>query len=91
MGIRDDLLKIRNVLETIGKIYNFPHLTKLFLKSDFPPERKAEFKSYSDSELKRLNAHLVKNGSADSKGDDYTPDVRNQNFRYADLTERLPL
>lgn len=54
-GIRDDLLKIRNVLETIGKIYNFPHLTKLFLKSDFPP------------------------------------DVRNQNFRYADLTERLPL
>ena len=59
-GIRDDLLKIRNVLETIGKIYNFPHLTKLFLKSDFPPERKAEFKSYSDSELKRLNAHLVK-------------------------------
>lgn len=59
-GIRDDLLKLRNVLETIGKIYDFPHLTKLFLKSDFPPERKAEFKSYSDSELKRLNAQIVK-------------------------------
>ena len=59
-GIRDDLLKIRNVLETVGKIYDFPHLTKLFLKSDFPPERKAEFKSYSDSELKRLNAQIVK-------------------------------
>ena len=58
--IRDDLLKLRNVLETIGKIYDFPHLTKLFLKSDFPPERKAEFKSYSDSELKRLNAQIVK-------------------------------
>ena len=48
------------MLETIGKIYDFPHLTKLFLKSDFPPERKAEFKSYSDSELKRLNAQIVK-------------------------------
>ena len=59
-GIRDDLLKIRNVLETIGKIYNFPHLAKLFLKSDFPPEWKAEFRSYSDSELKRLNAQIVK-------------------------------
>lgn len=59
-NIRDDLLKLRNVLETIGKIYDFPHLTKLFLKSDFPPERKAEFKSYSDSELKRLNAQIVK-------------------------------
>ena len=77
------------MLETIGKIYDFPHLTKLFLKSDFPPERKAEFKSYSDSELKRLNAQNCKNGRADSKGNDHPPDAWNQNFRHADLAERL--
>ena len=71
-GIRDDLLKLRNVLETIGKIYDFPHLTKLFLKSDFPPERKAEFKSYSDSELKRLNAQIVKTLTEDMT--DYATD-----------------
>lgn len=59
-GKRDDLIKIRNVLETIGKIYNWGHLEHLFMKSDFPPERKTEFKYYSDSELKRFNAQIVK-------------------------------
>lgn len=59
-GKRDDLLKLRNVLETVGKIYNFGQLENLFLNTDFPPARRGEFKTYSDSELKRLNAELVR-------------------------------
>ncbi len=48
------------MLETVGKIYGWEQLGRLFIKSDFPPERRGEFKYYSDSELKRLNAHIVK-------------------------------
>ena len=59
-GNSDDILKLRTVLESIGKIYNYPHLEKLFLSTDIPPEIQPEFKSYSDEELKRLNAHITK-------------------------------
>ena len=48
------------MLETVGKLYNYSHLEKLFLNTDFSPVRKSEFKSYSDAEMKRLNAALVK-------------------------------
>lgn len=59
-GNSDDILKLRSVLESIGKIYGYPHLEKLFLSTDIPPEIQPEFKSYSDRELKRLNAHITK-------------------------------
>lgn len=59
-GNSDDILKLRSVLESIGKLYDYPHLEKLFLSTDIPPEIQPEFKSYSDKELKRLNAHITK-------------------------------
>lgn len=59
-GNSDDILKLRSVLESVGKIYGYPHLEKLFLSTDIPPEIQPEFKSYSDKELKRLNAHITK-------------------------------
>ena len=59
-GNTDDLLKLRNVLESVGKIYGYTHLESLFLSTDFPKVVKAEFKVYSDEELKRLNAHITK-------------------------------
>lgn len=59
-GNSDDILKLRSVLESIGKIYDYPHLEKLFLSTDIPPEIQPEFKTYSDQELRRLNAHITK-------------------------------
>ncbi|MCQ5144528.1 tyrosine-type recombinase/integrase [Enterocloster bolteae] len=59
-GNSDDILKLRSVLESIGKIYEYPHLEKLFLSTDIPPEIQPEFKTYSDAEMKRLNAHITK-------------------------------
>lgn len=56
----DDILKLRSVLESIGKIYGYPHLEQLFINTDIPPEVEPEFKTYSDGELKRLNAHITK-------------------------------
>lgn len=56
----DNIIKLRSVLETIGKLYGWPHLEKLFINTDIPQEVQAEFKAYSDSELKRLNAHITK-------------------------------
>nr|WP_304059764.1 hypothetical protein [Enterocloster clostridioformis] len=34
----DDILKLRSVLESIGKIYGYPHLEKLFISTDIPSE-----------------------------------------------------
>ena len=56
----DDILKLRSVLESIGKIYGYPHLEKLFISKDIPSEIPPEFKTYSDQELRRLNAHITK-------------------------------
>ncbi len=57
--IRDTLLKIRTVLESVSKLYKYVE-KGLFLKTDFPPERRAEFFVYSDEEIKRLNAGITK-------------------------------
>ena len=56
----DDIIKLRSVLESIGKLYDWPHLEKLLINTDIPQEVQAEFKAYSDNELKRLNAHITK-------------------------------
>lgn len=55
-----ELNRLRSVLESIGKICNYPNLEGLFLNRDIPPTRQAEFRAYSDWELKRLNASIVK-------------------------------
>lgn len=57
---RAELTRLRAVLETIGGLYRYPNLNDIILKRDIPPSHKAEFKVYSDAELKRLNAFLVK-------------------------------
>lgn len=59
-GNSDDIIKLRSVLETVGKLCGYPQLEKLFLNTDIPPELEPEFRAYSDSELKRLNAQITK-------------------------------
>ena len=56
----DDIIKLSSVLESIGKLHDWPHLEKLLINTDIPQEIQAEFKAYSDNELKRLNAHITK-------------------------------
>lgn len=56
----DNILKLRNVLETIGKICGYSNLERLFISTDIPSEIQPEFKTYSEDELKRLNAHITK-------------------------------
>ena len=56
---RMDLTRLRRILETIGKLYGYPHLESLFLTSDFPKQVQPKLKSYSDSELIRFNAALA--------------------------------
>ena len=59
-GNSDDILKLRAVLESIGKLYGYSHLESLFINTDIPPEVQPVFRAYSDEELKRLNAHITK-------------------------------
>ena len=54
------VLSLRRQLETIGKIYGYERLEYLFINTDIPPEVNAEFKVYSDAEMKRLNAEITK-------------------------------
>ena len=56
----DQVRKLRAVLESIGKIYNAPHLESLFINTDIPPELDPEFKVYSDGEMKRLMDCITK-------------------------------
>ena len=53
------IYSLRRQLETIGKIYGYESLEHLFINSDVPPETKPEFKVYSDTEMKRLNAEIT--------------------------------
>lgn len=53
---RADLTKLRGLLETIGKLYGYPHLESLFLTSDLPRQVQPKIKSYSEGELLRFNA-----------------------------------
>lgn len=55
-----DLSQLRSILEGIGNICDYENLNGLFLKWDIPPSQRAEFKTYSDEELKRLNANIIK-------------------------------
>lgn len=36
-GNSDDILKLRSILETVGKLCGYPQLEKLFLNTDIPP------------------------------------------------------
>ena len=56
---RMDLTRLRGTLETIGKLYGYPHLEILFLARDLPRQVQPKLKSYSDSELIRFNAALA--------------------------------
>ena len=55
-----ELNRLRAVLDSVGKAYDYPNLSGLFLSRDIPPTPKSEFKTYSDAEIQRLNAALVK-------------------------------
>lgn len=59
-NFRNDLTRLRGLIETIGKIYGDSHLEKLFLNTDIPHTTRTRLKSYSDEELKRFNAAFVK-------------------------------
>ena len=56
----NSVLNLRKVLETVGKIFDYEHLERLFINTDIPPEVQPKFTAYSDSELKRVNAHITK-------------------------------
>ena len=51
---------MRALLEAVGKTYKYPILENLIINRDIPPTARAEFRTYSDEELKRLNAEIVK-------------------------------
>lgn len=59
-GNSTHIQQLRSVLETIGKLYGYERLERLFLNTDIPAEIQPEFKTYSDAELKRLNAQITK-------------------------------
>lgn len=58
--LHSELTRLRAILESIGRSLEYRNLEGLFLTRDIPPTPKAEFKTYSDGELKRLNAAITK-------------------------------
>ena len=58
--LHSELTRLRALMESIGRILEYGNLNGLFLSRDIPPTPKAEFKTYSDAELKRLNAAITR-------------------------------
>lgn len=56
----NNIMHLRSILETVGKLYGYQHLQNLFLNTDIPPEVQPEFRVYSDEEAKRFNRSIVK-------------------------------
>ena len=54
-----ELNRLRSILESIGHACEYENLGMLFLNRDIPPARRGEFRTYSNEELKRLNAAIV--------------------------------
>ena len=59
-GASNQVFNLRSMLETVGKLYQYPQLDRLFLNTDIPPEEQPEFKVYSENEMKILNAHIAR-------------------------------
>lgn len=59
-GASNQVLSLRSMLETVGKLYQYPQLDRLFLNTDIPPEEQPEFKVYSEREMKLLNGHITR-------------------------------
>ena len=57
---KTELAHLKGVLLMVGKASEFPHLTKLFIKSDMPKSPEVIFCCYSERELKVLNECLIK-------------------------------
>lgn len=55
-----DLNRLRALLDSVAQVCDYPNLQGIFLTRDIPPTPKAQFKTYSDAELQRLNAAIVK-------------------------------
>ncbi len=58
--LHSELTRLRTLIESIGRILEYGNLNGLFLNRDIPPTPRAEFKTYSDAELKRLNAAITR-------------------------------
>ena len=65
--LHSELNRLRKLLETIGQTCDYQNLCELFFARDIPPTPKAAFKAYSDEELKRLNAAIVKMNEQDAR------------------------
>ncbi len=58
--LRSELTRLRALMESISRILEYGNLNGLFLSRDIPSMPRAEFKTYSDAELKRLNAAITR-------------------------------
>lgn len=57
---RAELTRLRSILDSIGKVYGYRHLQLLFLNTDIPSTPQAEFRTYTDWEIRKFNAAVAK-------------------------------
>lgn len=56
---RTELQALKSILNTTGRLQEYDNLRGIFLKSDFSKQKRTIFKSYSDSELKKLHEAYI--------------------------------
>ena len=58
-SFRTDLIYTKTILSLVGKVLGKEELDGVFYAGDIPSEVRALYRSYSDSEMIRLNTHIV--------------------------------
>lgn len=57
---KKDIIRLKTILEEVGKITGNPKLEELFLSTDLPKQPRRIYRTYSDEEIARLNSHIIK-------------------------------
>lgn len=58
-SFRTELIYVKNILSLMGRVFDKAELEDIFFEGDIPSEVRTLFKSYTDSEMIKLNTHIV--------------------------------
>lgn len=59
-SLHSEMIHLKTCLDTIRRIYDYKNLQNIILPSDLPKQAKVLYRSYSDSEIMRLNSAIAR-------------------------------
>ena len=85
----NSVLNLRKVLETVGKIFDYEHLERLFINTEHSAGGTAEIHSILRLGTEKGECTYHKAGCTDYPMPGHPPNARNKNIRHADIEKGL--